>query len=1016
MEETGLLPQLGSSQRNGEVGGQGANVRMLTNSLTPAIDAEVDNSTVSTVGFDGLSTNASSLGSVLRFRKIAVSVTQWLHNRKPVKYKFSRGKMIPIDMHKKECHPECGHGICAKGYFSLERRKHFKYGTWKVPVLNGHYRGPVLQTEDLWFLDATHNPVDFLPYGIWDRKDFDYVFEGPSAGQVYIRPDFLMVNVENCRFTPQGKAMGRMTCISVDILELMEQRCFNKIKNRNAVVDEGRYCGTEKMCGIKSVPHSIIESTIVYYCELKRRPVDITDADTVSTSSILRQPPKYNELSYDSITSGQGEFSQLESVFCDISPLGKFEKNTRWIFLSKKRTSVYRVFKAKNSETGFYRTKEYKPAPHSLFQGEFRFNTGNGDRPKIYRTAFLQFRAVGKSFADYDNSASSMTEGARRLFDARKLTEYDKDGNERSKKISRTHDEVLTEGQERWLCILFELERAVEVEFFLSICSITITKVVSSPTISHFTLSYDRVKPKIVRDVIIAKEKRTKYERLVNFHAQWRSKAIHQQCCRVELLDNLKGWFKSHVWAECQYISHRLLKAIHAEEPHPKKQFRLEMLERQFTDGPDEIYCNEVKSKVKKEIAKPGKIPRLYTSLDDAVMYAPEFSDIQKKLYGSTTGYLSLTIRPSDSGENCVEFDDNLFGTAAAMLDGALMQKYTFKNVYVPPIDVRFYVITSGEYSKMQEAFEALEWSLRTPNTLVFLIHSDDVTFAGNNVGCRWHRPNLARVREMVRDIGYNVTCENTHGKLERFQFLKNSPVVVSKYGRQHVTYARNYGAMIRNLGTVYGDLTADKLCMTRSDFNKLSDEEKGEKFMAGVINGFVNEPSSPILNALRTRFCDHTAELSSKIDTYRPYLERIGGDPKSDPRGQFELPYHFDEARYGILDHELTSFLDKIESCRIGDTITDDCLSRIYATDYGLGENRLDGDQELMHGPFGYNLDIESCDSSNSATIFVHAALQQSVLDVEFASEYAAGNLKQCTMPTVISNPSSRDQLQTET
>ena len=167
MEENGLRTQPGRSQRNGEVGAQRSNSRMLVDSLAPAVESEGDNHTISPVSFDGFSTNASSSENE-HIKKIAVSVTQWLHNRKPMKYKFSRGKMTPIDPDKRECYPECGHGICTKGYFSLERKKHFVNGVWKIPVQNGHDGGIVLLSEDLWFVDATLNRVNFMP--TLDRK------------------------------------------------------------------------------------------------------------------------------------------------------------------------------------------------------------------------------------------------------------------------------------------------------------------------------------------------------------------------------------------------------------------------------------------------------------------------------------------------------------------------------------------------------------------------------------------------------------------------------------------------------------------------------------------------------------------------------------------------------------------------------------------------------------------------------------------------------------------------------
>ncbi len=106
--------------------------------------------------------------------------------------------------------------------------------------------------------------------------------------------------------------------------------------------------------------------------------------------------------------------------------------------------------------------------------------------------------------------------------------------------------------------------------------------------------------------------------------------------------------------------------------------------------------------------------------------------------------------------------------------------------------------------------------------------------------------------------VGHKVTVDHCKkdGRyvVERLQFLKFSPILTDK---GLYVPSRNIGCIVRGLGKLVGDLTPTQLGLTTcsQEWKLLSASEKFQRFMAGVVAGYKNEASHPLLDGLRRRF-----------------------------------------------------------------------------------------------------------------------------------------------------------------
>lgn len=355
-----------------------------------------------------------------------------------------------------------------------------------------------------------------------------------------------------------------------------------------------------------------------------------------------------------------------------------------------------------------------------------------------------------------------------------------------------------------------------------------------------------------------------------------------------------------------------------AEEPHPKKLERLRMNAGVLQSGVG-CLVNSVTASVKDEIAKNGgKMPRVYMGYDRGVMYAPNIPErFKERINGFhyfTIGRLELLIivyaKPKSSeleklfealirawsmqhDHLCVAIysDDSCYsGKISGVPFGFNVDISSCDSSNGPPI----FFLTIMMMSKIDPVFaEQLMEQCCKP---IKIVHPTDsqynfelllpTAFEGSGTvltTCLNHVASIliaASVAHVLHNktivsseevgiciqrgaalVGHKVTTASIEvdGQLQpsRFQFLKISPMLCThKITREKkLVPTRNIGSIIKSFGKLTTDMEGYQVGMPADVFSRLTYAERFDKFFGSVILGYKNEPSSPILDALRTRF-----------------------------------------------------------------------------------------------------------------------------------------------------------------
>jgi hypothetical protein len=140
------------------------------------------------------------------------------------------------------------------------------------------------------------------------------------------------------------------------------------------------------------------------------------------------------------------------------------------------------------------------------------------------------------------------------------------------------------------------------------------------------------------------------------------------------------------------------------------------------------------------------------------------------------------------------------------------------------------------------------------------------------------------------------------------------------------------YGAILRSWGHTDGLSSADHFGITHIEFKNSSTEQLTELLIRQKAEQLINEPSSPLIEAIRFR-----AGLQL---TDRPFV----------------ITYRDLEERYGLAEWEIAPLIDSIRSLRLGDCITNVALEKIFEVDYGTTPVRGEPDFTFTMGSFSGN------------------------------------------------------------
>lgn len=177
--------------------------------------------------------------------------------------------------------------------------------------------------------------------------------------------------------------------------------------------------------------------------------------------------------------------------------------------------------------------------------------------------------------------------------------------------------------------------------------------------------------------------------------------------------------------------------------------------------------------------------------------------------------------------------------------------------------------------------------------------------------------------------MGHKITVASieVEGGLEpsKFQFLKYSPMLAQHKASGVVKYipVRNMGCIVKGFGQLKEPMQARQINVTTSRFNVMTMSEKFDLFLSGVVKGYCNEPETPLLNALRSRFSCDVPRVSTEY-----ILVETDGD-----YSQFVVQAGSLLGRYGL--ENFTDMTRILLDLQVGDVITDYALETFMVVDY---------------------------------------------------------------------------------
>jgi hypothetical protein len=429
-----------------------------------------------------------------------------------------------------------------------------------------------------------------------------------------------------------------------------------------------------------------------------------------------------------------------------------------------------------------------------------------------------------------------------------------------------------------------------------------------------------------------------------------------------------------------------------AQVKHTKQKLRQLMVNNQPIHDLQNICVSHVVVNVKREKAKPGKYPRLFSSYNAGAMYAneiPEFIkvgihglyeyningvDIEiclnskmdiplitifKKLIDarSRSNYVYCTIYGDDcciSGNIKEPFTFNLDISSCDAsnkspifyLIGLLGSTYDLertaniiKQCMLPLVFNNPHNTDHSMHIVFREAFEGSGNVLTTVLNFIASCSIVSAICCNRNLG----KKDIAQVIvDATTSIGYIVTIEDctvdNEFIMEKLQFLKHSPFETQD---GTIVAALNYGAIFRSFGHFDDNITKEMLGMDAVDFSKMSNQDVMDSLLSIVVKGLVHEPSSIIINSLRGRFNRDTKRESQ--DLYNSSLRQrsiiysvLGNEGSTQ---QMQITDNSLCRRYDCTPEDLSILAGCIDICKVGQRFVTIACTNFFLVDYGLKE-----------------------------------------------------------------------------
>lgn len=421
-------------------------------------------------------------------------------------------------------------------------------------------------------------------------------------------------------------------------------------------------------------------------------------------------------------------------------------------------------------------------------------------------------------------------------------------------------------------------------------------------------------------------------------------------------------WVIDHAYSPAyQWLdSYELLKVL-TFLPHPKRALYRNYVENQLS----RIIANDgqIESKFKWEFGKVGKVGRLYASgqwltLFDHVVcpfvkqmmereifvgegflnkmpcdFYLEFCDCQEvnkcnmmysKLLDMKVNSLKLVFFSDDGfiiykSQSGIEIYETDFSSCDSTNGFAVFTAYAYLASKVDLLDRATGIIKQCGFST----------TLRNPDNrseYVTLTPTEGFMYSGNNGTTGFN--NIAEIGFFSKLYD---NCVEDGGQVLSEDLIKKSAfdggwemTVVRRYNLNAGTFLKRaydrvsgrswlvYGAILRSFGSIDGPPTPDALGVSPSEFRKMNLDAQMLALLKMKAESLVNEPPSPIVEAIRMR-----AGLQTEA---RPY----------------EVSYEALNERYGTTNTEWYILKQCILDLRLGDVIINPALEKIFHVDYG--------------------------------------------------------------------------------
>jgi len=435
------------------------------------------------------------------------------------------------------------------------------------------------------------------------------------------------------------------------------------------------------------------------------------------------------------------------------------------------------------------------------------------------------------------------------------------------------------------------------------------------------------------------------------------------------------GWLFENAFLkmnECRCVP--LSREEIAQIQHVKKKLRQGYVKQFGHSSTDELMMpNRVKGGVKLELAKSGKVGRLTGAYEAGCMYAAELPEYIKvglsqefdiviednvfriKMFSKPRNseilsYMSEIARGLHFNETLIliysddsvwargGLDPFIFNVDISACDKSVKSAGFFcnalamssfdceraiglveqckKDIQLKSADGKRTMKWHSQYRGVRKPIETSGTVLTTSNNFMVMLLVG-ISFAHGGV---YTKEGILSAGKLV---GVNLDVSpNFFDCVEKMQFLKKS---LHYADDGELVLAQNIGSVLRSFGKFFGDMEPKMLNMTLKEFMATSWSTRFEIYCSNVIAGYVHEPSSILMDALRERFRSPTSKVESScfVEKDTIQVKRVSDSSLA--------------ARYGVTESDLKVLADQIRSLALGTIIVSETLTAIYNIDYSL-------------------------------------------------------------------------------